>query len=110
MPEVTDDELGRKIFLLQKEKNVEEVVAKLRMHLGPEWTSIPASDREILIDLLGEAWVRIDRSDWEKSAFSRLTRNDVNAMITIGQNLRARKTGKDTAMNNLAAILKRTFE
>ena len=110
MPEVTDDELGRKIFSLQKEKNVEEVIAKLRTHLGSEWTSIPGSDREILIDLLGEAWVGIERSDWEKYAFSRLTRNDLEAMITIGMNLKARKTGKEAAMNDLTAILKQTFE
>lgn len=109
MPEIKDEDLGRRIFQLQKEKAVEETIDKIRHTTGLEWMSITPSEREILEFLLGEAWVSINRDDWEKYAFSRLTMKDLQDIISIGRDLKSKEIVEDAAINKLVTIFQQTF-
>lgn len=110
MPEISNDELGRRIFALQKEKATEEAIEKIRQSPESDLLSIALSDRAVLEYLLGEGWVSLGREEWEKCAFSRLTSDDLKEMIGIGQELMGRRITDDTAMGALSGVLRRTFE
>jgi hypothetical protein len=110
MPEISNDELGRRIFALQKEKATEEAIEKIRQSPESDLPSIALSDRAALEYLLGEGWVSLGREEWEKCAFSRLTSDDLKEMIGIGQELLGRRITDDTAMGALSGVLRRTFE
>jgi hypothetical protein len=109
MPEITNEELGRRMFAVQKEKATEGAIEKIRQSPGSEWNALSHSDRMVLDRLLGEAWVSLEREEWEKCAFSRLTADDLREMIVIGQKLQAKRMTEDSAMAALTIILRRTF-
>jgi hypothetical protein len=106
MPGVTDDERGRRIFQIHKERAVETAVAKIRQKLGSDWTTFSQQDIQTLNYILGEAWVSIERSVWEQSAFTRLTRNDLENIIRIGNEVKSKKIREETAIDEICRILK----
>jgi hypothetical protein len=106
MPGVTNDERGRRIFQIHKESAVETAVAKIRQKLGSDWTAFSQQDIQTLNYILGEAWVSIERSVWEQCAFTRLTRNDLENIIRIGNEVKSKKIREETAIDEICRILK----
>lgn len=102
MPEVSKTEIGRRFFKLQKEKNVEKAIEKIRQSMGPEWSLFTHGDIEALKYILGECWVFIDRDAWEKISFTRLSGIDLRELIRIG------KEALDKAITDQAAVQKAT--
>ena len=106
MPGVTSDERGRRIFQMHKVRAVETAVAKIRQTLGADWDAFSQQDIQTLNYILGEAWVSIERSVWEQSAFTRLTRNDLETIIRIGNEVKSKKIREETAIDEIGRILK----
>ncbi len=106
MPGVTNDERGRRIFQIHKERAVETAVAKIRQKLGSDWDAFSQQDIQTLNYILGEAWVSIERSIWEQSAFTRLTRKDLENIIRIGNEVKSKKIREETAIDEICRILK----
>ena len=106
MPGVTDDERGRRIFQIHKERAVETAVAKIRQALGSDLAGFSQQDIQTLNYILGEAWVSIERSIWEQSAFTRLTRNDLENIIRVGNEVKSKKLREETAIDEICRILK----
>ena len=109
MPDVTSDERGRRIFQIHKEKAVETAVEKIRQSLGHEWTTFSQEDARTLTDILGEAWVSVERSVWEQASFTRLTRQEIEEIIRIGNAVKNKKIREEMAINEICTILKRSF-
>ncbi len=105
MPDVTSDERGRRIFQIHKERAVETAVAKIRQTLG-SGTAFSQQDIQTLNYILGEAWVSIERSVWEQCAFTRLSRNDLENIIRIGNEVKSKKIREETAIDEICRILK----
>ena len=57
MPDVTDDERGRRIFQLHKERAVETAIEKIRHNPGSKWSAFSPEDIKTLNYILGETWV-----------------------------------------------------
>ena len=106
MPGVTDDERGRRIFQIHKERAVETAVAKIRQNLGSKWAEFSQQDIQTLNYILGEAWVSIERSVWEQSAFTRLSRKDLENIIRIGNEVKSKNRREETAIDEICRILK----
>ena len=106
MPDVTSDERGRRIFQIHKERAVENAVAKIRQNLGSDWEAFSQQEIQTLHSILGEAWVSIERSVWEQTAFTRLTRNDLENIIRIGNEVKSKNIREETAIDEICRILK----
>lgn len=109
MAEVTSDELGRKVFQIRKERAVEETLDKIRHSLGNAWVAIPHGDREILQDLLGEAWIAIGRAEWGSYAFSRLKADDLDRLIGIGRAWEQKGVEASAAVEEVRTVLRTTL-
>jgi len=107
MSGTTDDNLGRRLFLVQKEKAVEDALEKIRRRTGPEWSSITSSDREILKNILGEVWITIERPRWSTYSFSKLSITDLNSIIALGKEVIAKKSMSEGLLSSLDAILQK---
>ena len=105
MPEVTSDERGRRVFQIHKEKAAEDAIDKIRESLGPDWKIFTSSDVEILRYMLGETWVSLDRDTWEKCAFSRLKRPQLDAIIQIGRRVNRKEVREDHGIGEVSRIL-----
>jgi hypothetical protein len=109
MPDVTSDERGRRIFQIHKEKAVETAVEKIRQNLGPDWAIFSRDETSTLTWILGEAWVSVERDIWEQSSFTRLTRGDVEEIISIGNAVKEKKIREEPAIDQICTILKRSI-
>ena len=107
MPEVSKTEIGRRFFQMQKEKQVEDALGKIRQAHGTEWSLYSSGDIEALKQVLGEVWVFIDRDAWERIAFTRLSGLDLRDLIHIGSDVRATLiSGKTGAEKSIPVLVK----
>jgi hypothetical protein len=109
MPDVTNDERGRRIFQLHKERAVEAALEKIRRNPKSDWTAFSPEDIKTLTYILGEAWVSVKRRIWEQSSFIRLTRKDLEEIIRIGNDVKNKKIREETAVNKICRILKESI-
>ncbi|HMA05693.1 MAG TPA: hypothetical protein VKO45_07175 [Methanomicrobiales archaeon] len=105
MPEVTSDERGRRVFQIHKEKAAEDAIGKIRKSLSIDWTVFNSTDVEALRYILEETWVSLDRDSWEKCAFSRLKRSQVDSIIRIGKQVKRRELREDRGIEEVSRIL-----
>jgi hypothetical protein len=105
MPDVTNDERGRRIFQLHKERAVETAIEKIRHNPGSGLSAFSPQDIKTLNYILGEAWVSVGRQIWEQSSFTRLTRKDLEEIISIGNNVNSKKLREEEGVNKICGIL-----
>jgi hypothetical protein len=107
MPDVTEDERGRRVFQIHKEMAVETALEKIRQSVGQDWKLYSVSDIDLLKYMLGESWVSMDRSSWGRCTFSRLLREDLDAIIRIGKEVKNKKRMEGDAVREMNEILRR---
>ena len=107
MPDVTEDERGRRVFQITREMAVETALDKIRQSVGQDWKLYSVSDIDLLKYMLGESWVSMDRSSWGRCTFSRLLREDLDAIIRIGKEVKNRKRMEGDAVREMNEILRR---
>jgi hypothetical protein len=107
MPDVSDQERGRRVFQIQKEKHAEEALDKVRKNLGDGWKSLTMAEIKTLRFMLGEAWVFIDRKAWEGFSFARVTRDDLDGILAIGNAVERKEKTEHDASAEVGAILHR---
>jgi hypothetical protein len=107
MPEVTDDERGRRVFQIHKEMAVEKALEKIRQNIGQDWKIYSATDIELLKYLLGEGWISMDRRRWEGFTFTRLTRNDLDEIIRMAKEVKRKERLESDAVRDVTEILGR---
>jgi len=105
MPEVTSDERGRRLFQMHKEKAAENAIEKIRQSMGLDWKVFTSGDVEILKYILGETWVSLERDTWEKCAFSRLKRSELESIIRIGKSVKRKEIREDRGIEEVSRIL-----
>jgi hypothetical protein len=108
MSETTDDNLGRRLFQVQKEKAVEDAFEKIRRRMGTEWNSVSPADSEILKEVLGEVWTSIDRHRWGTYSFAKLSKDDINSLVTLGKPMKNHYSLTDENIRQMDIILGRT--
>jgi hypothetical protein len=105
MSGTTDDNLGRRLFQVQKEKAVEEALEKMRRGLSTQWNSISSTDSEILKEVLGEVWTSIDRHRWGTYRFSKVSEEDLKSLIMLGKKMKFQYSPTDEKIRQLDRIL-----
>jgi hypothetical protein len=107
MPDVSDQERGRRFFQLQKEKHAEEALEKVRKSLGDGWKVFSLPEVKTLRLMLGEAWVFTDRKLWEGYSFARLSRDDLDQILAIGRSVERKELSEHDAARQVTGVLGR---
>ena len=105
MPDSTKDNLGRRRFLLHRNKAVEDALERVRRSPGAEWESLSAGEREGLKSALTEIWDCCGRERWEQYCFSSLTRVDILALIALIDSVKQRHAPITEKRVEIEAIL-----
>lgn len=105
MPDISRTEIGRRMFSLQKEKNVELVIEKIRKHMGPDWSRLSQEDLHVLKYMIGEVWVYKDREFWESVPYSKITMVALLDIISLGRKSRSEEIDTRKAVEEVTAIL-----
>ncbi len=86
-PDTTDEDIGRRAFQIRKEKATERAIERLRQGLKNSWSVYSQTEVDDLSWIIGELWAFEKRLDWEDLHFSKLTADDVQAIIKIARDL-----------------------
>lgn len=83
MSPTTDDNLGRRRFLLHRDRAIEQALERIRRSPAAEWETLTPEERAELKSTLSEIWDNCGRDRWEQYCFSTISRLDILALISI---------------------------
>ena len=108
MSEVSKTEIGRRFFKLQKEKQVEKAIEKIRQAQGSEWVLYSQGDIEALMQVLGEVWIFVERDSWDQIAFTRLSGMELRELIRYGRDVQDSViSGKSAAEKSIPILVRK---
>ena len=105
MPDVSQKEIGKRLYHVHREKRVEEAIKKIKHGVGSEWGSFNREDIELLGHLLQCTWNVIDQKAWEIIPFSNLKKNDIRKILSFGEGVGPGKNPDTSAVNEIKKIL-----
>ena len=101
----TEDNLGRRRYLLERDKSVEESLEKTRRAPRSGWETLTPEERAGLKAVLTEVWETCERGSWKQFCFSTLTRSDILKLVDLGNDIKARHHMTDETKAAIEAIL-----
>ena len=105
MPDVSQQEIGKRLYHVHREKRVEEAVKKIKLGIGNDWSSFTREDVELLSHLLQCTWNVIDQKTWENIPFGHLTKNDIRKILSLGEGVGPGKNPDTAAVDRIKKIL-----
>jgi hypothetical protein len=84
MPDVTQAEVGRRLYHVHREKTVEGAMKLMQQGIGAEWKSFSEADVSCLLHMLQCTWNTIDQKAWDKIPFTKVTAADVRKILSYG--------------------------
>jgi hypothetical protein len=85
MPDVTQAEIGRRMYHVHREKLVEQAIKQIQQGLGAEWKSFSEDEILLLGHLLQCTWNTIDQKIWDKITFASVRKSDVQKILSYGK-------------------------
>jgi hypothetical protein len=105
MSDSTDDNLGRRRFLLNRDKAVEHALERIRHAPASMWETLTPEERAGLKAVLGEIWENSNREHWHEYCFSILEKTDILRLIALGNDIKNRHHMTDETRAAIEAIL-----
>ncbi|MFA6226525.1 MAG: hypothetical protein WC620_10235 [Methanoregula sp.] len=85
MPDVTQAEVGRRLYHVHREKLVEQAIKQIQQGLETEWKSYSEDEILLLGHLLQCTWNTIDQKIWDKMSFASVKKSDVQKILSYGE-------------------------
>lgn len=105
MPDVTQAEVGRRLYLVHREKRVEHAIKMIQHSLGPAWQSLPEEKIQLLGHLLQCTWNTIDQKTWDAMPFDRITMQVVQQILSHGEGVGPGHNPEPSAVAEIKKIL-----
>jgi len=103
MSDVSRAEVGRRLYHVHREKRVERAIKLMQQGLGPDWKSLSQDEIHLCGHLLQCTWNVIDQTLWDKIPFARITKKDVQNILSHGEGV---GTGRNPSPEAVAEIKK----
>jgi hypothetical protein len=101
----TEDDLGRRRFLLHRDKAVEYALERIRRAPDSGWATLTPEERSGLKEVLNEIWENCDRERWHEYCFSILAKTHILRLIALGNDMKTRHHMTDETRAAVEAIL-----
>jgi hypothetical protein len=85
MPDVTQAEIGRRMYHVHREKRVEHAVKLMQQGLGPAWRSLKEEEILILGHVLQCTWNTIDQKQWDGIPFGTISVDTLRKILSYGE-------------------------
>jgi hypothetical protein len=105
MPDVSQKEVGRRLYHVHREKIVEEAIKKIKHGVGTDWSSFTREDIDLLGHLLQCTWNVIDQKIWDNLPFGSMTKNDVRKILSLGEGVGPGKNPEPAEVEKIKKIL-----
>jgi len=105
MPDVTQAEVGRRLYHVHREKLVENAIKQIQHGLGTDWKLYSEDDILLLGHLLQCTWNTIDQKIWEKIPFANITKKEVDKILSHGKGVGPGKNPEPAEVTEIKKIL-----
>ena len=105
MPDVTQADVGRRLYHVHREKRVEQAIKQIQQGLGAEWKSFSEEEILLLGHLLQCTWNTIDQKIWDKISFANVTGSDVRKILAQGEGVGPGKNPDPPTVAGIKKIL-----
>ncbi|MCK9590688.1 MAG: hypothetical protein M0Q91_01580 [Methanoregula sp.] len=105
MPDVSQKEVGRRLYHVHREKTVEETIKKIKHGIGTDWNSFTREEIGLLGHLLQCTWNVIDQKTWDNLRFTSMTKNEVQKILSYGNGVGPGKNPEPAAVAEIKKIL-----
>lgn len=85
MADVTQAEIGRRMYHIHREKRVEQAMKLMQQGAGQEWRSLSEDEIHMLGHLLQCTWNKIDQKQWDAIPFGRMGMAAVRKILSYGE-------------------------
>jgi hypothetical protein len=85
MPDVSQAEIGRRMYHVHREKRVEQAVKLMQQAVGQDWRSLKEEEIILLGHLLQCTWNTIDQKQWDSIHFGKMGMDTVRKILTYGE-------------------------
>jgi hypothetical protein len=85
MPDVTQAEVGRRLYHVHREKRVEEALKLVQQGVGPAWRSLKEDEVLLLGHLFQCTWNTIDQKKWDTIPFATISMETVRKILSYGE-------------------------
>jgi len=86
-PDINEDDVGAITFKLRKSQAIENIMAKIRHHLGDDWYRFRDDEIILLENMLGECWSNSNFIDWDRLNISAITYGHVERIIALARKM-----------------------
>ena len=105
MPDVSQAEIGRRLYHVHRGKTVERSMKLMQQGIGAEWKSFTEADISLLTHLLQCTWNTIDQKIWDKIPFAHAKTDDVRKILSYGEGVRPGRNPTPEAVVEIKKIL-----
>ena len=105
MPDVSQAEIGRRMYHVHRGKQVERAVKLIQEAAGAEWRALPGEEIHLLGHLLQCAWNTIDQKRWETIPFHKADMDIVRNVLSLGEGVGPGRNPSPEAVASIKAIL-----
>lgn len=105
MPDVTQAEIGRRMYHVHRGKRVEHAVKLMREALGPGWRSLKEDEILILGHVLQCTWNKIEEKQWDAIPFGRMGMDTVRKILSFGEGVSPGRNPSPEAVAEIKRIL-----
>jgi len=105
MPDVSQKEVGRRLYHVHREKRVEEAIKKIKHGVGTDWSSFTLDEIELMGHLLQCTWNIIDQKHWDAIPFGSMTKKEVTKILSFGEGVGPGKNPDQAAVADIKKIL-----
>ena len=105
VPDVSQTEIGRRLYHVHRDKRVEKAIKKLREHCGSHWKSLTEQEVRDLEYLLSGAWTSMDQKTWESIPFANMKKEDVAGLLRLAKGTDLSKGIDGTVLDEVKKII-----
>lgn len=105
MPDVSQADIGRRMYHVHREKMVEKAVKLIHEALGPDWRSLTEADISILGHVLQCTWNTVDQKRWEAIPFGAMKMDTVMKILSFGEGVEPGHNPSQEAVAEIRKIL-----
>lgn len=105
MPDISQAEIGRRMYHVHREKRVEQAIRMMQQAIGTEWRSFTGDEARILGHLLQCTWNTIDQKSWDAIPFGKATAATVRGILSHGTDVKPGRNPSPEAVAEIRNIL-----
>ena len=105
MPDISQTEVGRRLYHVHREKMVENAIKKIQRGLGSDWRGYSERDIHLLGHLLQCTWNVVDQKVWDAIPFASMTKQDVQTILSYGEGVRPGRNPSPHVVGEIKKIL-----